>query len=72
VVFTRAADDGVFNTVVWNVVMKRLVQDLHDDSVLYAKVRVVGFYRLFDFAMDPDNSRGSHSCPQRCSACKAR
>ncbi|RCV29307.1 hypothetical protein SETIT_6G002400v2 [Setaria italica] len=76
VAFARAAGDGVFNAVVWDVVvepscqglglgravMERLVQDLRSDGVgnivLYAEARVVGFYRLLDFAMDPDGIRG--------------
>jgi GNAT superfamily N-acetyltransferase len=76
VAFARAAGDGVFNAVVWDVVvepssqglglgravMERLVQDLRADGVvnivLYAEARVVGFYRLLDFAMDPDGIRG--------------
>lgn len=76
VAFARAAGDGVFNAVVWDVVvepscqglglgravMERLVHDLRRDGVsnivLYAEPRVVGFYRLLDFAMDPDGIRG--------------
>jgi aralkylamine N-acetyltransferase len=76
VAFARAAGDGVFNAVVWDVVvepscqglglgravMERLVRDLRRDGVcnivLYAEPRVVGFYRLLDFAMDPDGIRG--------------
>jgi ribosomal protein S18 acetylase RimI-like enzyme len=76
VAFARAAGDGVFNAVVWDVVvepscqglglgravMERLVSDLRMDGVsnivLYAEPRVVGFYRLLDFAMDPDGIRG--------------
>lgn len=76
VAFARAAGDGVFNAVVWDVVvepscqglglgravMERLVADLRTDGVanivLYAEPRVVGFYRLLDFAMDPDGIRG--------------
>ncbi|GJN39939.1 hypothetical protein PR202_gb29093 [Eleusine coracana subsp. coracana] len=76
VAFARAAGDGVFNAVVWDVVvepscqglglgravMERLVLDLRRDGVanivLYAEPRVVGFYRLLDFAMDPDGIRG--------------
>lgn len=76
VAFARAAGDGVFNAVVWDVVvepscqglglgravMERLVDDLRRDGVanivLYAEPRVVGFYRLLDFAMDPDGIRG--------------
>lgn len=76
VAFARAAGDGVFNAVVWDVVvepscqglglgravMERLVDDLRRDGVanivLYAETRVVGFYRLLDFAMDPDGIRG--------------
>ncbi|KAF8712567.1 hypothetical protein HU200_028320 [Digitaria exilis] len=76
VAFARAAGDGVFNAVVWDVVvepscqglglgravMERLVDDLRNDGVnnivLYAEPRVVGFYRLLDFAMDPDGIRG--------------
>ncbi|CAL4996057.1 unnamed protein product [Urochloa decumbens] len=76
VAFARAAGDGVFNAVVWDVVvepscqglglgravMERLVQDLRRDGVanivLYAEPRVVGFYKLLDFAMDPDGIRG--------------
>jgi hypothetical protein len=45
--------------------MKRLVQDMHCDGILYAEARVVGFYRLFGFAMYPDDIRGSHSCPPK-------
>jgi len=76
VAFARAAGDGVFNAVVWDVVvepscqglglgravMERLVEELRRDGVanivLYAEPRVVGFYRLLDFAMDPDGIRG--------------
>jgi len=76
VAFARAAGDGVFNAVVWDVVvepsrqglglgravMERLVDELRRDGVanivLYAEPRVVGFYRLLDFAMDPDGIRG--------------
>ncbi|CAO2205422.1 unnamed protein product [Urochloa humidicola] len=76
VAFARAAGDGVFNAVVWDVVvepscqglglgravMERLVHDLRRDGVanivLYAEPRVVGFYKLLDFAMDPDGIRG--------------
>ncbi|CAO2169908.1 unnamed protein product [Urochloa humidicola] len=76
VAFARAAGDGVFNAVVWDVVvepscqglglgravMERLVDDLRRDGVanivLYAEPRVVGFYKLLDFAMDPDGIRG--------------
>ncbi|KAL6856983.1 hypothetical protein ACP4OV_018365 [Aristida adscensionis] len=76
VAFARAAGDGVFNAVVWDVVvepslqglglgravMERLVGELRRDGVgniaLYAEQRVVGFYRLLDFAMDPDGVRG--------------
>lgn len=76
VAFARAAGDGVFNAVVWDVVvepssqglglgravMERLVDELRRDGVanivLYAETRVVGFYRLLDFAMDPDGIRG--------------
>jgi len=43
-------------------VMERLVEELRRDGVanivLYAEPRVVGFYRLLDFAMDPDGIRG--------------
>uniref|UniRef100_A0A0A9H6P1 N-acetyltransferase domain-containing protein n=1 Tax=Arundo donax TaxID=35708 RepID=A0A0A9H6P1_ARUDO len=42
--------------------MERLVHDLRRDGVanivLYAEPRVVGFYRLLDFALDPDGIRG--------------
>ena len=76
VAFARAAGDGVFNAVVWDVVvepscqglglgravMERLVADLRGKGVsniaLYAEPRVVGFYRLLGFAMDPDAIRG--------------
>ncbi|XP_062195645.1 serotonin N-acetyltransferase 2, chloroplastic [Phragmites australis] len=76
VAFARSAGDGVFNAVVWDVVvepscqglglgravMERLVDDLRRDGVsnivLYAEQRVVGFYRLLGFAMDPDGIRG--------------
>jgi GNAT superfamily N-acetyltransferase len=67
---TRAT--GLFLTVVvepscqglglGRAVMERLVRDLRRDGVcnivLYAGPRVVGFYRLLDFAMDPDGIRG--------------
>ncbi|XP_015695830.1 serotonin N-acetyltransferase 2, chloroplastic [Oryza brachyantha] len=76
VAFARAAGDGVFNAVVWDVVvepscqglglgravMERLVGELRAKGVsniaLYAEPRVVGFYRLLGFAMDPDAIRG--------------
>ncbi|KAL5230467.1 hypothetical protein ABZP36_029243 [Zizania latifolia] len=76
VAFARAAGDGVFNAVVWDVVvepscqgmglgravMERLVEELRRKGVaniaLYAEPRVVGFYRLLGFAMDPDAIRG--------------
>ncbi|KAG8086590.1 hypothetical protein GUJ93_ZPchr0010g8183 [Zizania palustris] len=76
VAFARAAGDGVFNAVVWDVVvepscqgmglgravMERLVEELRHKGVaniaLYAEPRVVGFYRLLGFAMDPDAIRG--------------
>uniref|UniRef100_A0A0D9X3D9 aralkylamine N-acetyltransferase n=1 Tax=Leersia perrieri TaxID=77586 RepID=A0A0D9X3D9_9ORYZ len=76
VAFARAAGDGVFNAVVWDVVvepscqglglgravMERLVAGLRAKGVsniaLYAEPRVVGFYRLLGFAMDPDAIRG--------------
>lgn len=76
VAFARAAGDGVFNAVVWDVVvepscqglglgravMERLVEELRRKGVanivLYAEPRVVGFYRLLGFAMDPDGIRG--------------
>ncbi|KAL6645371.1 hypothetical protein ACP70R_016979 [Stipagrostis hirtigluma subsp. patula] len=93
VAFARAAGDGVFNAVVWDVVvepscqglglgravMERLVDDLRRDGVaniaLYAEPRVVGFYRLLDFAMDPDGIRGMayyrNSASSRAAATKA-
>ncbi|CAL5009234.1 unnamed protein product [Urochloa decumbens] len=55
VAFARAAGDGVFNAVVWDVDLRR---DGVANIVLYAEPRVVGFYKLLDFAMDPDGIRG--------------
>lgn len=44
------------------VVMERLVEELRRKGVanivLYAEPRVVGFYHLLGFAMDPDGIRG--------------